>query len=134
MFDSVLNMSRVLNIPASESARVLNIPFPKYKKVPLFQSSGYIFPEIQGFFSGFHFLKYKKVPFPETQESFLLRKYKKFLILEQENFISWNMRNFLMLELESSISWNIRNFFRGGFFFIFQVWKVLSWNIRKIWG
>ena len=41
----VLNILLVLNIP-----RVLNIPFPKYKKVP--------FPEIKGIFSGF--------PFPEN--------------------------------------------------------------------
>ena len=41
MFDSVLNMPRVLNIhkgfeyaSSSKYARVLNIPFSKYKKVP----------------------------------------------------------------------------------------------------
>ena len=33
MFDSVLNMSWVLNLPGSEYAKVLNISFLKYKKV-----------------------------------------------------------------------------------------------------
>ena len=48
---------------SSKHARVLNILFPKYKKV--------LFPEIRRiYFWRFSFLKYKK--------SFLLRKYKRF--------------------------------------------------------
>ena len=53
MFDGVLNMPWDLNLPGSEYASfskyfsVLNILFPKYKKVPLCQGSEYTFPEIQ---------------------------------------------------------------------------------------
>ena len=52
MFDSVLNMARVLNIQrvlnmlsSSKYARALNTPFPKHKKVPLSQGSEYTFPK-----------------------------------------------------------------------------------------
>ena len=65
------------------------------------------------FFRGFCFLKYKKFSrrgfliffklrlkstgfrFRKNKKSFLLRKYKNFLVLEEESFVTRNIRNFL---------------------------------------
>ena len=65
------------------------------------------------FFRGFCFLKYKKFSrrgfliffklrlkstgfrFRKNKKTFLLRKYKNFLVLEEESFVTRNIRNFL---------------------------------------
>ena len=106
MCDSVLNMSQVLNMSgfseyasSSKYARVLNIHFLKYNKVP-------------NFFGVFVSRKL---------EAFL-RKYKKLL---QNRFLGKNIRNlfsekFLRPRLEScgvsKISKKLKKFFQGGFF------------------
>ena len=85
------------NIRKFRYARVLNIPFLKYRK----KSISWNIKHISHFFrvvfleknlragpesAGFYFQEYKK--------SFLLRKCKKFLILESESSISQNIRTF----------------------------------------